>query len=77
MQSVEVEDLFETNIPFFRHVASYRGFFFTSVVSCSIPASLVFSQVDTALSFLHQVPLLIHTCHMSQLSVGLHSEFGS
>ena len=31
-------------IPFFRHVASYRGCFFTPAVSYSIPASLVFSK---------------------------------
>lgn len=43
MQSVEVEDLFETNIHPLMSPHT-RRFFFTPSVSYSVPASLVFSK---------------------------------
>ena len=51
----------------FRHVTSYRGFFFTSTVSYSIPASLVFSKSSRYgtifPSFIRSLYLFIHvTC---------------
>jgi hypothetical protein len=74
MQSVEAEDLFETNIHTLLSSCRLipRIFLYTCLFQ-SLPRWSLASQVDTALSFLHQVPLLIHTCYMSRL----HSEFGS
>jgi hypothetical protein len=73
MQSVEAEDLFETNI---HPLMSPHTAGFSLHLPCLIPSlprwSLA-SQVETTLSFLYQVPLLIHTCYMSRL----HSELGS
>jgi hypothetical protein len=76
MQSVEAEDLFENKYSSPSSVMSPHTATFSLHLPCRIPPlprwSLA-SQVDTTPSFLHQVPLLIHTCYMSRL----HSEFGS